>query len=344
MTDRKAALELGLVAASLSPDTESISFTPADNVLCAARHLTGEMDFIRLMFALVDVDDPTYQVVGGYVDALRVDLDDPDLDDRVSMILCELDYPEDADYYATLLSDTGHLAAFRKFPECTPGTCKALLVLHTFIDPCFRGYKFSLALLGELWATFGAGATLCLGHLSEQRQPELLQYWQESLGAVAVGDGLLALPPGVVPRLPAEFVSASRDHGFIKVDAQSLRARFANGDESLFPVSDGRADDPESEGSASVVVATMEAARAAAVAVAARVDDESDVEAEVVTVLRFFVCTADEDAPPSELFIRAAEYLDGHPDLDVVSTSWRDEECPSGEGEHLTLEVTVRSV
>ncbi len=63
---------------------------------------------------------------------------------------------------------------------------------------------------------------------------------------------------------------------------------------------------------------------------------------ETVTAIRFCVCTSSDDL--SEPFALAAEYLHRHPQVTVVTTSWTEGPCDSGQGCHLTLELIVREL
>lgn len=65
-----------------------------------------------------------------------------------------------------------------------------------------------------------------------------------------------------------------------------------------------------------------------------------DLATETVTAIRFCVCTSSDDV--SEPFARAADYLDSHPQVTVVTTSWTEGPCDSEQGCHLTLELIVR--
>jgi len=49
---------------------------------------------------------------------------------------------------------------------------------------------------------------------------------------------------------------------------------------------------------------------------------DDNLNTQIATVLRFSVCTASGDAGPSEPFAAAADYLDDHPEVNVVATSW----------------------
>jgi hypothetical protein len=126
------------------------------------------------------------------------------------------------------------------------------------------------------------------------------------------------------------------------VDLQRWRAK---GEAAKGVSGPERGDDEVDDGAdIRVQIADLQALDAVAVVVATEYYDP-DIDAEVVTALRFQACTgacADDDgygiAGP---FVGAADYLIAHPEVSVVATHWHTRPCNSGE-QHLILEVTVR--
>lgn len=126
------------------------------------------------------------------------------------------------------------------------------------------------------------------------------------------------------------------------VDLHRRRAECQAADEA----SGGERDDDDGDDGADVraQIADLQAVDAVALVVATEYYDP-DIDAEVVTALRFQTCTgtcADADSYGiAEPFVSTADYLIAHPEVSVVATNWHTRPCHSG-GEHLILEITVR--
>jgi len=109
--------------------------------------------------------------------------------------------------------------------------------------------------------------------------------------------------------------------------------------------SGGERDDDDIDDDVRAQIAALQAGDAAGLVMATDYYDP-DIDAEIVTALRFQTCTGacanpDDYGIPGP-FVSAADYLIAHPGVSVVTTSWHTKPCDSG-GEHLILEVTVRA-
>lgn len=344
VSDEIPAVELGVVAAALNPAVESLSFTPIAITVCRPRHLFSGIHFWRLLFLVANADDPTYLAVGGHLDALVADLDEPDLDDRLHMSLSRLEFPSQAGYYADLIDDRRQFAAALACAEPDEKADRLVLILDTFVDPCFRGHRFGAAMLSELRSALDSTTSVFIGRGDEELPADLVVYLKDRLGVVTMDDGLLILPKAAVSQSSSDIIAQSRAAGYINVDATCLRARWADEDATLFAVSDGRDGDEADDLSGAELQTVLDAEAEDATRVALEASDYSagTVESEIVTVLRFLTCTPDENGHYATVFAQAADYLEAHKEVAVVGTNWKTEVCDSGSGEHLALEITVR--
>jgi hypothetical protein len=338
-------IEMGFVAASVADTVDAVTFTANRLVFRTPRHFFTGLHFWRLLLTFNNVDDPNYEIVGGLVDVLVVDLMEPDVDDQVHLTLLDLECPEAASVFADLLADDRQINDLARLAGAETKPARATVVLNVFVDECLRGHQFGAALLRGVHQQLGGSTTLVSGHLPVELS-SLASYWQKHLGAASTPDGLLVLPSRYAdtdskPPPPNNVLAQD----FIKVGAAKLRERYAAQDGTLFPISDGRENDDEDEDDIESVALASAAQAAEAVAIAVdTVTSQSDphVDCEIVAVLTFFTCTGEDGSPPSELFARAADYLDAHPELSVLSTNWNSTPCDSDHGEHLTMEVAVR--
>lgn len=341
VSEEVPAVELGVVAATLNPAIESLSFIPMAITVCRPRHLFSGIHFWRLLFLVANADDATYLAVGGHLDALIADLDEPDLDDRLHVSLSQLEFPSQAAYYADLIDDREQFATtvVRAQPDEEPD--RLVLILDTFIDPCFRGHHFGAAMVSELRSVLDSTTSVFVGRADGELPADLVVYMKDRLGIEMMDDGLLILPRAAISQSSADIIAKSREAGYLNVDAARLRMRWEDGDGTLFAVSDGR-DGDDLSGAELQTILDAEAADATRVALEASDYSAGAVESEIVTVLRFLACAPDENADHAEVFAQAAAYLEAHQEVAVVGTNWKTEACDSGNGGHLMLEITVR--
>lgn len=345
------AIELGAVAEGLGPHVQTLSFVPAETSASGPHMLSPGTDYQRVALLFADADDPTYLVIGGYADVIFAQSDEPDLDDVLSFSLAHLDYPGQASAFADLVADPDELKETLSRAHADTAPDLMVLVLDTFIDPCFRGHNFGLALLRSVYdfaCTIAEQNDLrlpvCIGYFGPDTPAPVVQHWRKHLHlqATAADERLMVLPEKAgLPSAEAIIMNCQSD-GYIKVDAEALRDRLAAGDETLWPSRDRRhlRGETVSEADALMAVTALQAAAASRIALDA-VGFDGDADCEVVTAVRFLAHTGDDGDEPSELFARAAEYLDAHPEVSVVSTNWNESPCNSG-GVHLALELIVR--
>lgn len=131
-----------------------------------------------------------------------------------------------------------------------------------------------------------------------------------------------------LPFESGEIITQSQQAGYITIDVAGLRRRFANGDDTLVPSSDGRIPPPPPMGPEPTTEEIAEQCAEVAVKVAVEADasDLTD-RTEVVTAVKFRLCTKCDEATPADVIARAASYLYEHSDLDVVAMSWSSEHC-----------------
>lgn len=340
-------IELGTLAENLGSGVRSISFVPtAISLFVPNRLLYTDVLYFRHLLLFENADDPSVIVIGGYVDAVTLRPDDPEAGDRLHSVLTEIYYPRQAERLGDLVADPPRLARTLSQADAQPEPELMVLVLNIFIDPCFRGRDFGLMLLqsvrhyGMRFNDWGAPPVFVV-YLDEDTPQAVAEHWSAHLPAVLTNEDLIVLRHNATLPDIDQIMDACSDSGYITVDADALRARLAAGDDTLTPLSDGRhppevfdTDDEEPD-------LEEQASEAAEIAIAA-LSFTDTLTAEVATVLRFSCCTSGGVSALSEPFHTAAEYLDEHPEVDVVSASWSDEPCPSGPGRHQTLVLTVR--
>ncbi|MUL78817.1 hypothetical protein [Mycolicibacterium sp. CBMA 226] len=328
------------------PGVQSLSFAPAETSIAPPTTLVSDIGYYRVLLMFTNADDPSYLVIGGYIDVVIVRPNDPDLDDALSLSLNMIDYPEQGQAYADFVADSDALKRTLAHALADPAPDLMFLVLNVFIDPCFRHPDFGLLLIGSLYAfgcqlaeANGLKAPVFVGRIGSDTPDAVVKHWATRMDATVTDDGLMVLPDNAsLPRL--EHIVAKSDRaGYIKVDAADLRARLDAEDETLTPMTDGRYAAGDSLEETELALTTIQAAAAGRVALDAGNYDEG-VVTEVVAAVRFG-CTSDSEDGPGELFARAADYLIDNPDVSVVSTSWREGEC-SEHGLHFTLELIVR--
>ena len=343
-------VELGEFVRDLDPAVEVVSFGDPDVAIYDPRTLIGQIAFSRAVLTLTNADDPDCTIIAGYIDFVLVNPDDPDLDDAISLALQELHYPTAAQYWAEFFESRGVPATVRR----KLGRHKIdglAIVLNVFVDPCVRGHKLAPWLLAHLLPPPAPGAQFAiLSHLDAAAlQPpkvvatnpdgigHLVDYWQRETHLRLVGEDLLGAvntPGNAAATLDKAH---QREDTYIKIVPAGLRARSAADDDTLFPLRDGRVDEQPAAGPPEYLLAC--AAEAAVVAGTADEYEDDDVDAQVVTVLSFTTFTGEGGS--AELFARAAEYLETHPELLVIGTNWHSRLCNEA-GEHLTLDITVR--
>ena len=350
MHSTQQVMQLGEFIRELDLAVDEVSFCDPDVVACEPRPLCGQIAFSRALLTLTNADDPDCTVVAGYVDMVLINPKQPDLDDAISLALDELDYPEAAKFY-TRLFERGALPA-KVTRKLGPGKLDGLAVLlGVFVDPCFRGHRLGAWLLAHVLPPTEPGVRFAiLGHLdsamlrgrgvagSDDALGELSAYWQRETQLRLVGEGLLGVinTPGSVAA--ALEKAHDRNDNYIKLAPASLRTRLAEDDDTLFPLYDGRADEPTPAPAGHFLALAAEAVDVAEAAVQYVHDD---VDAQVATVLSFSTCTG-AAGDSAELFGRVAEYLDAHPELLVTATNWRSQPC-SDAGQHLILDITVQA-
>ncbi len=339
-------VELGGLAADLAPDALSLSLVPEDINVGPPMVLRSGVRFWRNLLLLADADfDPNFRVIGGYVDFLTVRPDEPDLDDSLNLSLNELDYPEQADVFAELVANPRELGHLLAGVSVDPQPDLMVLALDVFVDPCLRGHHFGLALLQSVWH-YGMGLAAAsrelkqpafVGHVRAGTPPTVVEHWARELGATLTDEALMVTADDAVVSSPA-----IDDPEYITVNVAALRTRLAANDPTLWPMHDGRQEPEVPLDDVAVPELATQATSASALAVEACVYDET-LRAEVVTALRFSVNTVDGKVELSEPFARAADYLDEHPDVSVVSASWSQHPLILGRGHRLTLELIVRA-
>ncbi len=332
------AVDLGVVALALDPAIASISLTPVGVSASGPRHMFPGIHFWRLFSLFEDADNPSYAVIGGHLDAVIVDLDEPDVDDRLYMSLNELQFHEQLDAVTNLVGDPESLAAAAELAGFDSEPARLLLILDIVIDQTLRGRDLGLALLGEMYEFFedDAPTTLVVAPAADDTAPALIAYWHKHLGTIRGDDGLLILPN--TPTLPSvtDIIAKCKNDGYINVDAAGLRSRLESHDDTLFATRDGRDDGNES----AVADFAGQAAEAVEIAMEATQYDEA-IEPKIATVITFLAHAGDDNCGHAEVFAYAAEYLETHPDVSVIATNWRTEPCADGDT-HLTLELIVR--
>lgn len=340
-------IEMGIVAAGLADTVDVVTFTAHRLGIRGPRHFFTGLHFWRLLLTFTNVDDPSYEVIGGFVDVLAVDLAKPDLDDRVSLtLLHHLHYPSAGEVFADLLGDDDQLNEMARLAGTDAELTHIIAVLNVFVDECLRGHRFGAALLSAVHQQFG-GPTAVIGGQLPDGFSSLAGYWEDHLSAARTPEGLLVLPcsyAGADTQPPSPSDVLGQD--FIKVDATTLRTRYAADDATLVVTRDGRDeidDEDDDDDDEAAVHSVAQAAEAVEIAVGAITNvSDPDITCEVVAVLKFFTCSGADGSEPWEVFARAADYLSDHPELAVVSTHWNSTPCDSDLGEHMTLDVTVR--
>ncbi len=353
MTD-PSIVELGAIAADIVPTVKSLNFTPETLSFAGPEEIGPAIHHWRLLLLFAEADDPSYLAIGAFADILTVRPDIADLDDHLSLALSLMDLPDRAEAFADLFADPDELAAALASGSATDTPGLIALIADVFVDPCLRGHDFALLLLWRLYEftrelvdAAEVTAPAIIGFIPESTPAPVLSHWRSELNATLTETGLLILPAEIIPLATTDLLSKYRAAGYISVDTKELRQRMADGDSTLLPISIGRhpqEEDPDTDDDEAIDeltrVALMEAADSAGIAATANVYDPG-LQAEVVTTLSFMACTGEDNDAASRPFIRAAEYLDDHPDVSVLSTNWKTCPCPA-HGIHLVLELTVR--
>lgn len=357
------AVDLGVLAAELAPTVKTLSFAPVlEGPIVGPRVVSDSAEVRRAQIIFANADDPSCRVIGGYADALLIfigeDDDHVEVLNAVNAVGSQLDYREQAEALAELL--VGPLRADQQWISAgtSPHSIAFVFLLDVFVDPLFRGHDFGLELLRNM-VTFGYGIAgfygaavrMVIGHISEGTPAAIARHWSEGLGASMTDSGLMVMDSCADVRdLPFEFgaiITQAQQSGFIAIDVASLRSRFADGDDTLIPSSDGRIPPPRPTGPEPTTEEIAEQCAEVAVKVAVEADSsELTDRTEVVTTVKFRLCTACDQAKPADVIARAASYLDEHPELDVVATNWSSVPCEidtkSLTARKLQLDLVVR--
>jgi hypothetical protein len=339
-------IELGDLAASKDPSPTPLSFTPAEVAVVGPVRLVAGVHHWRLMLLFADADDPSYLVIGAYADFLTVNVSAPDLAESLRLAVVCTGYLRSADAFAEFVADPTDLAVELRRAGAVDDPEVMVAILGVVVDPCFRGRDFSLLLLWELYEVTRAlvdaaniPAPAVVGCVAEDVPAQVVAHWRTELNATSTRGGLLILPADIIPLSTTSLIAEHQSAGYITVDVNALRQRLADGDASLHPREDGHHPNEMPDGD-DAHIAEEQAVDAVELAVEANVFDEN-LHAEVLTAVKFFACTGDDDDEASTPFARAAAFLDEHPDVSVVAANWSAGLCESG-GEHLLLELTIR--
>lgn len=354
------AVDLGVLAAELASDVKTLSFAPVDNVsIVGPRRMSDSAEVRRGQLIFANADDPSCRVIGGYADALLVfpDEEDDELLDVLNAVGDQLDYREQAEALAELVA--GPLRADERWIS-DPTLSRSIafvFVLDVFVDPLFRGHDFGLELLRGmvtfgygLAGVYGAAVPMAMGHISQDTPAAITSHWSEGLGASLTDYGLMILNSCAnlhdLPFGSGEIITQSQEAGYITIDVAGLRRRFASGDDTLMPSSDGRIPPPPIRPEpTSEEIAEQCAEVAVKVAVEADASELTD-RTEVVTSVKFRLCTKCDQATPFDVITRAADYLYEHRELDVLAMNWSSVPCEidpkSLTAENLQLDLVVR--
>ncbi|MBS1694492.1 MAG: hypothetical protein JST91_19935 [Actinobacteria bacterium] len=354
------AVDLGVLAAVLAPSVKTLSFAPVDGMpIVGPRRISDSAEVRRAHLILANADDPSCRVIGGYTDALLVFADeDEELLDVLTTVGDQLDYREQVEALAELVA--GPLRADERWisdPTLSRSVAFVFL-LDVFVDPLFRGHDFGLELLRGMVTVgyglagfYGSAIPMVMGHISPGTPAAIASHWSEGLGASLTDYGLMILKPCAdlhdLPFESGEVITQRQQAGYITIDVAGLRRRFASGDDTLTPSNDGRIPPPPPIGPEPTSEEVAEQCAEVAVKVAVEADASVLTDrTEVVTSVKFRLCTKCDRATPSDVIARAASYLDEHRELDVLAMNWSTVACEldtkSLAARNLQLDLVVR--
>lgn len=344
-------LQLGDYASTLASRSEAASVALCQPAVRYEALATGSADLTRwrAYLQLTDADTPDVRVIGGFAEFTVVHMP------------ASVDLPEafaTSPFSRLFLGGELHPDAEYALSEDASPVFNVVAVENVYIDPELRGHRLGPWLVSDIASrmTDSTNGLLALyPHVSETVVPTLyddpselearsVTYWQEQLHVADEYEDFLLAHTGYAALEDAHRELSSVEDEFMTIDVKRLRTRSLNMDPELWPlVNLLNAEGGSFSDAMGPVDQALESVGSESLANLQYILDsvtESEFTHVRVATLISFTANPISDLPESDLFGRASEYLEEHPDLGVVDVRWRQSLSEDGTPEY-TLDLEV---